>query len=112
MSEQGIDQLMDSLILGNCQFMLSQSYDGGMNLRDYKSKDLIHALERSLMIKRNDLAEVVREELAWRMEKTTTDQEDDEDYDPSQGRHSGMCRGCNSHQPDLSNDDGYCGDCN
>jgi len=112
MSEQGIEQLMDSLILGNCQFMLSQSYDGGTNLRDYKSKDLIHALERSLVIERKDLAEIIREEFAWRMEKITTDEEDEEDYDPSQGRHSGVCRGCHNHQPDLSNDDGYCGNCN
>ena len=110
MSEQGIEQLMDSLILGNCQFMLSQSYDGGINLRDYKSSDLIHALERSIMIKRNDLAEIIREEFAWRMEKTSTDEED-EDYDPSQGRHSGHCRGCDENKGDCSNDSGYCSDC-
>jgi len=112
MSEQGIEQLMDSLILGNCQFMNSQNYDGGVNLRDYESKHLVHALERSLVIDRKDLAEVIREELAWRMEKTTTDMEDEEDYDPSQGRHSGVCRGCDEHKGDCSNDDGYCGDCN
>jgi hypothetical protein len=35
-----------------------------------------------------------------------------EDIDESQGRHSGICRACNKHKFDLSNDDGYCGDCN
>lgn len=103
---------MDSLILGNCVFMLSKKYDGGITLRNFKSNDLIHALEKSIIIKRNDLADLIREELAYRMEKTTTSQEDEEDYDQSQGRHSGFCRGCNQHQPDLSNDDGYCGNCN
>lgn len=109
---QDVQQLQTSLILSDCQFMLSDRYDGGVNLRETKSTDLVHALEKALVIQRNDLADVIREELAWRMEKTTTAQEDDEDFDPSQGRHSGVCRGCHEHQPDLSNDDGYCGDCN
>lgn len=111
MSEQGIEQLMDSLILSDCQFMNSESYDGGVNLRRFESNHLIHALERSLLIDRNDLAEVIRDELAYRMTDDPTI-DNDEDYDPSQGRRSGVCRGCHSHQPDLSNDDGYCGDCN
>ena len=38
--------------------------------------------------------------------------EDDEDYDIAHGRHYGWCRGCKSMQPDCSNDDGWCGDCN
>lgn len=38
--------------------------------------------------------------------------ESDEEWDESMGRHSGYCRGCKQMQPDLSNDDGYCGDCN
>ena len=36
----------------------------------------------------------------------------DKDYDITHGRHSGICRGCHTRQPDLSNDDGYCGGCN
>ena len=35
-----------------------------------------------------------------------------EEYDESMGRHTGICRGCGHHSNDLSNDDGYCGDCN
>jgi hypothetical protein len=112
MSQQGVEQLMDTLILGDCVFMLSKNYDGGVNLRNHKSPDLIHALEKSIVIDRQDLAELIREELAYRMEKDPTLDENEEDYDPSQGRHSGYCRGCESHQPDVSNDDGYCGDCN
>ena len=34
------------------------------------------------------------------------------DQDPSYQRHSGMCRGCNKFKHHISNDDGYCGDCN
>ena len=35
-----------------------------------------------------------------------------EDYDESQGTHSGWCRGCKKMKHNLSNDDGWCGDCN
>ena len=41
--------------------------------------------------------------------------EDDEDNnfdEESQGTHAGYCRGCNQMKYDLSNGDGYCGDCN
>ena len=38
--------------------------------------------------------------------------ESDEEWDISMGRHSGVCRGCKKMKWDLSNDDGYCGDCN
>ena len=37
---------------------------------------------------------------------------EEEDWDISQGVHSGICRGCGQHKNDLSNDDGWCGDCN
>jgi hypothetical protein len=37
--------------------------------------------------------------------------EDDFDID-SQGTHCGVCRGCKKFKTDLSNDDGWCGDCN
>ena len=37
---------------------------------------------------------------------------DDPDYDESQGTHSGRCRGCGFYKHTLSNDDGWCGDCN
>ncbi len=33
-------------------------------------------------------------------------------YDESTGRHRGICRACKNYSNDLSNDDGYCGDCN
>jgi hypothetical protein len=32
--------------------------------------------------------------------------------DEAHGTHSGICRACGNHGNDLSNDDGYCGDCN
>lgn len=35
-----------------------------------------------------------------------------EEYDESQGRHYGWCRGCRKMKYDCSNDDGWCGDCN
>ena len=41
-----------------------------------------------------------------------TDKEDQEDYDEAQGVHSGVCRGCGKYAHNLSNDDGWCGDCN
>ena len=28
------------------------------------------------------------------------------------GTHSGVCRGCGKYAHNLSNDDGWCGDCN
>ena len=31
--------------------------------------------------------------------------------DPALGRHSGICRACKEHKGDLSNDSGYCMDC-
>ncbi len=34
------------------------------------------------------------------------------DYDETRGVHAGWCRGCKQEKWDLSNDDGYCGDCN
>lgn len=105
MSEQKFEELMDSLILGDCVFMLSKHYDGGVNLRKHESKDLVHALERSMRIDRNDLGDVIREELGYRTKGTVLE-------DESQGRHAGICRSCDEHKPDLSNDDGYCGDCN
>tara|TARA_Y100001949_G_C15973222_1_gene324888 strand:- start:781 stop:906 length:126 start_codon:yes stop_codon:yes gene_type:complete len=37
---------------------------------------------------------------------------DGHDIDESQGVHSGICRACKKFAYDLSNDDGYCGDCN
>ena len=30
----------------------------------------------------------------------------------SQGTHAGWCRGCKKMKYNLSNDDGWCGDCN
>tara|TARA_R110002012_G_scaffold109947_4_gene254218 strand:+ start:266 stop:388 length:123 start_codon:yes stop_codon:yes gene_type:complete len=35
-----------------------------------------------------------------------------DDYDETRGVHAGWCRGCKQEKWDLSNDDGYCGDCN
>lgn len=35
-----------------------------------------------------------------------------DDYDETRGCHAGWCRGCKQEKWDLSNDDGYCGDCN
>jgi len=32
--------------------------------------------------------------------------------DIAHGTHSGICRACKKWGHDLSNDDGYCGDCN
>ncbi len=32
--------------------------------------------------------------------------------DESEGIHYGRCRGCGFYAHTLSNDDGYCGDCN
>ncbi len=32
--------------------------------------------------------------------------------DESEGMHYGECRGCGFYSHTLSNDDGYCGDCN
>ena len=31
--------------------------------------------------------------------------------DPALCRHSGICRACKEHKGDLSNDSGYCMDC-
>ena len=36
----------------------------------------------------------------------------DPDYDEARGRHTGICRACKQRSFDISNDDGYCGDCN
>jgi len=35
-----------------------------------------------------------------------------DECDESMGTHMGVCRGCYERKFDLSNDDGYCGDCN
>ena len=47
---------------------------------------------------------------------TMNDDECDHDNgictDEAHGRHSGVCRGCGKWSHDLSNDDGWCGDCN
>jgi hypothetical protein len=32
--------------------------------------------------------------------------------DEAHGRHSGVCRGCGNFSTQLSNDDGWCSDCN
>ena len=36
----------------------------------------------------------------------------DDSVSSHQGTHSGVCRGCGTYQTDLSNEDGWCGDCN
>ena len=36
----------------------------------------------------------------------------DGEHDDSEGVHYGLCRGCGFYAHTLSNDDGYCGDCN
>ena len=38
--------------------------------------------------------------------------DEDIEYDIAEGRHYGYCRGCKQMKHDLSNDDGWCGDCN
>ena len=40
------------------------------------------------------------------------DQEEEDYYDEARGVHSGWCRGCQKIKHTLSNDDGWCGDCN
>jgi hypothetical protein len=65
--EQNIQTLINSLILGNCALMTNKNYDGGINLRMFEFKDLISALEQSMIIKRNDLSNIIREELTYRM---------------------------------------------
>ncbi len=37
---------------------------------------------------------------------------DNPEYDEAYGRHTGICRACKKMSFNISNDDGYCGDCN
>lgn len=40
------------------------------------------------------------------------DPEGEDYHDEARGVHSGWCRGCKKIKHTLSNDDGWCGDCN
>ncbi len=80
-----------------------------MNLENVSSTTLVECLEEAIIDGRDEIADDIREELGSRC---TPPDENDPDYDEARGRHSGVCRGCNTMQPDCSNDDGYCGDCN
>ena len=46
------------------------------------------------------------------VEEGLCDHEHDVCTDIAHGTHSGKCRACGFWAHDLSNDDGYCGDCN
>jgi len=46
------------------------------------------------------------------VEEGECDHDNDICTDISHGVHSGICRGCGNYAHNLSNDDGWCGDCN
>ena len=66
-----VSTLMDSLILGNCNFMLSKYNEhNDVDLEHYSNKDLLHALE-TFMTHYVDYEkiELVREEIGRRLDK-------------------------------------------
>ena len=46
------------------------------------------------------------------VEEGLCDHDNDICTDIAHGVHSGICRGCGNYAHNLSNDDGWCGDCN
>ena len=53
-----------------------------------------------------------KDEMNVSIEEGICDHEHGVCTDDAHGTHSGVCRGCGNYAHNLSNDDGWCGDCN
>ena len=59
-----------------------------------------------------DETKISESEITKMVEEGRCDHEHNICTDEAHGRHSGICRGCGNFSTQLSNDDGWCSDCN